>query len=483
MSAMRLGATLNGFTVVTPPTNDGAGMSEWCHVERDGERFFMKRYLAPKYPTPSAPGTPEGKERRRQECEQFEHRHLTIAHRLKGDAPGGGHLVTTLAFFRVGPAYYKVTRLVDVDHRVNLIEQDPETRSIALRSLLFSVRLLHDQGIVHGDLKPDNVLFQRTAAGAVTSKLIDFDEAYLSGEPPDVMHIVGDPLYYSPEMFAYVKQDPSITGADLTLGSDIFSLGVLIHVLLTGDLPYFDSTRWGYPAEAAAAGEHLTLRETLPVGTIRQMLTAMLNADPTARPDINAVIAAFRADDLRAAAEGAMPELTRAEVVAMRRLRERAAFGSFSGSPAADGDPTTTPADHPPDVDRGEPEISSDVEKPVAEDTAGPTPSTASDPSTAPDPSPRRSPTELWAVPTRAAPAPSDAGGVPKVRVEPKGGSRTLAPLARVDDDLHPTSTEDRPAEPTSPASPPTDAEPDSTGGGRIRSTFNQAEDDGEGDG
>ncbi len=324
MTAMKLGATLNGFTIVTTPTNTDAGMSQWCHVERNGERFFMKMYLAPKYPTSSSPGTPEGKARRRAECEAFERRHLTIANRLKGDAPGGGHLVTTLAFFRVGPAYYKVTRLVDIDHRVNLTEQDPETRAIALRSLLFSVRLMHDEGIVHGDLKPDNVLFQRTPAGAVTSKLIDFDEAYLSGEPPAVMHIVGDPLYYSPEMFAYVKQAGGTGPSELTLASDVFSLAVLIHVLLTGDLPFFDTSRFSYPCEAISAGEPLALRETLPVGAVRQMLTTLVAADPRERPGINTVIAAFRAEDLRTAAEGAMPELTRAERVAVRRLHELA---------------------------------------------------------------------------------------------------------------------------------------------------------------
>lgn len=319
---MKLGETLNGFTIVTPPSNTDAGMSQWCHVEKAGERFFMKMYLAPKYPTSSSPGTAAGKERRRAECERFESRHLTIAHRLQADSPGGGHLVTTLTFFRVGPCYYKVTRLVDVDRRVNLGDHDAQARSIALRSLLYSVKLMHDQGIVHGDLKPDNVLFQRTAAGAVTCKLIDFDEAYLSGQPPDVLHIIGDPIYYSPELFGYVKQTTLISPTELTVRSDIFSLAILVHVLLTGEVPHFDTDRFGYPCEAVVAGDALEFNDALPVGPLRDLLSSMLAPDPLIRPGIDDVITMFRSPELAAAMRESEVRVTGAEAALLQQAAE-----------------------------------------------------------------------------------------------------------------------------------------------------------------
>ncbi len=305
---MKLGATLNGFTIVTEPTNNDAGMSQWCHVEREGNRYFMKMYLAPKYPTPNVPGTPEGKERRRKECEAFEARHLKIAKMLVSDGPGGGHLVTTLAFFRVGPCYYKVTRLVDVDKKVNLRLCDAEAQAIAIKSLLYSLKLMHDVGIVHGDLKPENVLFQRTKAGAVTCKLIDFDEAYLSGEPPTVTHIVGDPRYYSPELLAYVKQDASVGPEALTTKADIFALGLLLHILLTGEFPSFDEERYGYPCEAVSSHAGLTFHKALPTGPIRVMLARMLSAAPEDRPTLDEIIGVVKAADLRAAAESMIRE-------------------------------------------------------------------------------------------------------------------------------------------------------------------------------
>jgi serine/threonine protein kinase len=295
---VKLGATLNGFTVVTPPTNNDAGMSQWAVAEKDGARYFMKMYLAPKYPTSTAPGSEAGKQRRRLECAAFERRHLAIVNRLRPEAPGAGHLVTTLAFFRVGPSYYKVTRLVDVDDGVDLVDCSPTDRAIAIRSLLVSLKLLHDQGVVHGDLKPENVLFQRTAAGAITSKLIDFDEAYLSGQPPSMASIVGDARFYSPEMLRYVKQQGA-SASDLTTAADIFALGLLVHVLLTGALPTADD-RYAYACEAVNDGATLRLHRDLPDGAVRRSLAAMLQRSPGDRPSIDRLLAELTAEQLRA---------------------------------------------------------------------------------------------------------------------------------------------------------------------------------------
>jgi serine/threonine protein kinase len=64
-----------------------------------------------------------------------------------------------------------------------------------------SIQILHREKIVHGDLKPDNILIKETAPNVYTAKLIDFDNSYFSGNPLDVFdEIVGDLTYYSPEM-------------------------------------------------------------------------------------------------------------------------------------------------------------------------------------------------------------------------------------------------------------------------------------------
>lgn len=290
---MKLGAELGGYRVVTEPTNANAGMSQWARAERDDVQYFMKRYLAPKYPTPGSPGTSAGHARRRRECEAFEGRQLEIMDRLRNDVPGAGHLVTPRSFFRVGPSYYKVTDLVAVDESLSLAGCDPTDVAVAVRSLLVSLRVVHAAGVVHSDLKPDNVLFERTSAGLLTCKLIDFDESYLSGQPPEFVRLVGDPFFYSPEMLGYVKQLDAVKASSLTTASDVFAVAVLIHVLLTGNPPLLDSDTYAYPCEAVRDGQRPRLESAIGNGEAADALGQALALTAEARPTIDDLLAAL----------------------------------------------------------------------------------------------------------------------------------------------------------------------------------------------
>lgn len=290
---MKKGEVLNGYRVVSEPTNAGAGMSQWAVADRGGDHYFLKMFLSPKYPLPNSPGSEAGKLKRLEECRDFEQRQLEIVKRLRPDAPGGGHLVSTLEFFRVGTSYYKITRLVTPEDRMSLEECSVEARVVALRSLFFSLKLLHDEQVVHGDLKPENVLFQKTPAGVVTCQLIDFDEAYVSRQAPPRERIVGDPRYYSPELFRYVKEDPAVEASDLTTASDIFALGVLVYALMAGRLPDVPDGS-NYPCEAVVKRHQIKLRRQAVDPVMRDVLPAMLAARPEHRPTIDEVIAASK---------------------------------------------------------------------------------------------------------------------------------------------------------------------------------------------
>ena len=164
----------------------------------------------------------------------------------------------------------------------------PHQLIVILRTLVFSLRLLHDKQVVHGDIKPDNVLVQRGGEDLLISKLIDFDEAYVAGQPPVSAQIVGDPGYYSPELLRYIKQDPATPSTCLGLPSDMFSLGLLLHSFLGREIPLFDRTLANYPAEAVLAGIPFDLGGAPPA--LRPILAGLLAPDPEARPDITAVI-------------------------------------------------------------------------------------------------------------------------------------------------------------------------------------------------
>jgi eukaryotic-like serine/threonine-protein kinase len=304
---------LGGYRVVTEPSTANAGMSRWARAEKGGGEFFIKQFLDPKYPDENLPGSPEGRARRLQVCEAFQRRQEAIMNRLRNDVPGAGHLITPLAFFRSGPTYYKVTELVAIDKGVTLSACEPTDIAVALRSLLTSLRVVHDAGVVHSDLKPDNVLFERTAAGALTCKLIDFDESYLSSEPPEPKRLVGDWWFFSPEMLSYIKQFDSVGAEDLTTASDVFALGVLLHILLTGTAPGIES-RFAYPCEAVRAGVPPRLHPAIGTGPLATILSATMERNPAVRPSMIDLLAAFTrsavedvADRLRSGDHNALP--------------------------------------------------------------------------------------------------------------------------------------------------------------------------------
>lgn len=87
---------------------------------------------------------------------------------------------------------------------------------------------IHARGIVHRDVKPDNLMMRRDG----TVALIDFGIAkHADNGLGHTLHgeIVGSPFYLSPEQAA---------GRPVSAASDIYCLGVIFHEMLTGQRPY-----------------------------------------------------------------------------------------------------------------------------------------------------------------------------------------------------------------------------------------------------
>jgi serine/threonine protein phosphatase PrpC len=143
-----------------------------------------------------------------------------------------------------------------------------EGRNIAIK-LARAVAALHNAGIIHRDIKPDNVILE--AEGAL--KLIDLGVVRVPGmEDFPSSDIPGTPAYMAPEMFA---------GEPGNQATDIYALGVTLFRAFTGEFPYanLDATsgpRRNRPAPLA------TLRPDLPAW-LAAALTRAVAPDPAER--------------------------------------------------------------------------------------------------------------------------------------------------------------------------------------------------------
>jgi len=294
---------IRGYKILQDFTTAGGGLSKWTFALKSGVTYFIKEFLSPKYPTPDAPGSPASKQRKKEECERFEAHHKTLMDEINEKCGVGSNLVIAIDFFRHETKYFKITEKVDVSSLTvgEIAMLSLSARHLILKTIAHSLSILHRANIVHGDLKPDNVLIKQTKTSYFTAKLIDFDNSYFVGKPPEIAEdMVGDMAYYSPELAGYIRQDERILPADLTTKSDIFALGLLFCQYLVGKVPSFDRARFAYPSLAVAQGELLTMDATDVPVALQNLVNQMLVLDYKARPSIQEVFDVLKNIDLSA---------------------------------------------------------------------------------------------------------------------------------------------------------------------------------------
>lgn len=141
----------------------------------------------------------------------------------------------------------------------------------------------HTKGLVHRDLKPDNIFLQEVAGEHDFVKVLDFGLAkFVKGDyERDTLtrtgYVVGSPEYMAPEQ---------AIGSEIGPAVDIYSLGIVLYECLTGDLPF--------DAETTAQVLRKHIMETAPrmfeegkspvSAALEQVVMQCLEKDPDARP-------------------------------------------------------------------------------------------------------------------------------------------------------------------------------------------------------
>ncbi|MEU3890801.1 serine/threonine-protein kinase [Streptomyces sp. NPDC029041] len=190
---------------------------------------------------------------------QLSHPHIIVVHDVVED----------------GARPYIVMELIEGGSLADrLAHQGPVDAVEAARigiALLGALRAAHAAGVLHRDLKPDNVLLE---TGTDRVVLTDFGIAQVAGAPTLTENgaFVGSPEYTAPERMSGVRTGPE---------SDLWSLGVLLCAALSGASPFHRDSLGGI-LHAVVVGD---IQPPAQAGPLLPVVRGLLERDPDRRLD------------------------------------------------------------------------------------------------------------------------------------------------------------------------------------------------------
>ncbi|XP_056142955.1 triple functional domain protein [Lampris incognitus] len=147
------------------------------------------------------------------------------------------NLVRLLDTYEVATSYVLILEMADqgrlLDYIVSWGNLTEEKVALYLRDILGALHYLHSWRIAHLDLKPENIMVEHAFSQPVV-KLIDFGDAVQLNPPFSHIHcLLGSPEFSAPEV---------VLGQPISLMSDLWSLGVVTYVMLSGASPFLDES-------------------------------------------------------------------------------------------------------------------------------------------------------------------------------------------------------------------------------------------------
>jgi serine/threonine protein kinase len=269
----------------------GAGSTSMVYLAREAA---LRRLVVIKVPRPELAAAPLVRHRFEREARaaaRVRHTSAAAVHRIGRLPDGTPYLVLE---------YVDGRRLEDVLRAEGVFAEPLALR--LLMQLADALAAAHEEGVVHRDVRPDNIFWIAAEERAV---LTDFGIAGILESGTEVItrltrpgEPLGHPAYCSPEQLG---------GDDLTPASDIYSFGLLAYELLTLQRPYTATTQ-GEIVAAHIVQPPRDLRDMLPSASpaLATLLLQCLSKKPQHRPSAAAVSRALAAI---AAAPNDMPDI------------------------------------------------------------------------------------------------------------------------------------------------------------------------------
>src|SRR3990167_1318949 len=139
------------------------------------------------------------------------------------------------------------------------------------------IKHFHESGFAHLDIKPENILISNDGK----AKVADFSSSLPIVKNQKLKPVgVGSFFYSAPE----ILQDRPFDGEK----ADIWSLGILLHVMLTGSWPYFGTTT--EEARVSAMKCDIQFNYQIIPRSVLVLLDRMLEIDPAFRPSMDSIL-------------------------------------------------------------------------------------------------------------------------------------------------------------------------------------------------
>ena len=112
-----------------------------------------------------------------------------------------------------------------------VLEVSPAPRRVIrlVKQILLGLGYAHEAGLIHRDLKPDNIMVEIGRDGTEIPRIRDRDGGVEGGRLTETGQVLGTPLYMAPELAQAEAFDHRV---------DLFALGVIVYQMLAGQLPF-----------------------------------------------------------------------------------------------------------------------------------------------------------------------------------------------------------------------------------------------------
>lgn len=195
------------------------------------------------------------------------------------------NVLTLIESFEDAENFYAVTRYMNGGSLFDYITKQPsqplqeDTAQEIIRQIATGLKGLHEKDIVHRDIKIDNILVNSSNSGEIKFYVADLGSGAKLAFEDTASFMIGTRGYVAPEI---------LKGDDYSKEVDIFSLGCLMHALLSAKLPFWTESK--REQNLRVVKEAFNTESNAHIASLsaeaKNLLASMLAKEPSQRPSV-----------------------------------------------------------------------------------------------------------------------------------------------------------------------------------------------------